>query len=140
MSRASTGPVRRADRGFSLIELLVVIAVISILIGILLPALPAVIANARRTACAANLRGLGQGLELYKGDSNEVYPDARYMPEPWLTNFDGESQLGLPELPTFPEALADQIDRYSEAYRCPGDKTIATTTTSTTMAWSANLR
>lgn len=59
-------------RAFTLIELLVVIAVIALLIGILLPALGQARKASRTVACAANLRGSGQGLVLYNNDHREL--------------------------------------------------------------------
>lgn len=63
-------------RGFTLIELLVVIAIIAILAAILLPALAAAKANAKRIQCASGLKQLGVGLQLFAGDNNETYPPA----------------------------------------------------------------
>jgi prepilin-type N-terminal cleavage/methylation domain-containing protein/prepilin-type processing-associated H-X9-DG protein len=45
-------------RGFSLVELLVVIAIVAALVGLLLPAVRAARASARRSACGNNLRQL----------------------------------------------------------------------------------
>ncbi|MCB1282246.1 MAG: hypothetical protein KDB18_12070, partial [Salinibacterium sp.] len=96
---------------------LVVIAIIALLIGILLPALGPAMNAGRQARCLGNLRGIGQGIELYKNDFRELFPVAKYMPDPWLTSSNE---------PSLNEALGagDYIEPLSLVYQCPGDKVI----------------
>jgi prepilin-type N-terminal cleavage/methylation domain-containing protein len=72
------GPRRRA--GFTLIELMVVICIISILVGILIPALQRARGMARNRACQNNLRGFFNGVGLYADEHDGFFP--YYEPEP----------------------------------------------------------
>lgn len=71
-----TGP--RGRSAFTLIELLVVVAIIALLISILLPSLARARELARRTVCAANLKGIGTGMYTYAGENREEWPIERH--------------------------------------------------------------
>ena len=64
----------RGRSGFTLIELLVVIGIITILIAILLPALPAARIQALETVCKSNLRQWGLGIQMYINESKGELP------------------------------------------------------------------
>lgn len=59
---------------FSLIELLVVVSIISLLIALLLPAISQAREAARRTACAANLRGVGVAGGMFASENRGFLP------------------------------------------------------------------
>jgi prepilin-type N-terminal cleavage/methylation domain-containing protein/prepilin-type processing-associated H-X9-DG protein len=61
-------------RGFTLIELLVVVAIIALLIAILLPSLGRARENAKKTACASNLRQLGIAASVYATEFEGLLP------------------------------------------------------------------
>lgn len=103
-------------RGFSLIELLVVIAVVAVILGVALPTLAGARAKAVQTTCGAKLYGLGQGVSLYREEHVERFPEARYMPYPWLT--------GQDEVQDFPTAIKDYIEPGTTAWVCPADNIV----------------
>lgn len=65
--------MRRQD-GFTLVELLVVIGIITILAGLLLPALRGAVHSARLTKCQNHLKQVTLGVFNYAGEYRRYYP------------------------------------------------------------------
>lgn len=63
----------RAPHGFTLIELLVVISIISLLVGILLPALSSARTAAKSVVCGTQLKQVALGVELYRTDYDDYF-------------------------------------------------------------------
>ena len=104
-------------RAFTLIELLVVVAIIGLLISIVLPSLGAARANAKRAACASNLRQIGIALRTYLGWSNDRFPYASYMP-----SISGAIPLDGNDPVYIADVLLPDVGRDSKVFKCPNDQ------------------
>ncbi len=103
-------------RAFSLIELLVVIAIVAVLIGIAVPSIAMVRQRATKTACMSNLRQIGIAIDAYRADHKNIYPSARYIPEPFVS---GDADAPLPKV--LEPYLAQGDPGLKTIYQCGGD-------------------
>lgn len=104
----------RPSRGFTLVELLVTLAILSLLLGLLLPALAKARQTAQRTKCLVNLRSFGIAMEGYRLQHKDLIPDARVF---------GGPALAANARPALWEVLQPYIDSPAPTRIDPNDPT-----------------
>lgn len=113
----SNNPMPLRSTGFTLVELLVVISIISLLMGILLPALSRARGVAKKIKCASRIRQIGLAFELYSATQDGWILTAV---DPRLT-IDGQSAWNFALLPYVCEKRTGGFDS-AEIWFCPEDK------------------
>jgi len=122
--------MRTEKTAFTLIELLVVIAIIAILAGMLLPALSASKAKAKRIACVNNQKQVGLGLRLWAGDNADHYP--------WQLSVTNEGSLDSPDWTDHFRICSNELGS-PLILLCPSDKTKMAATNWVSLAGDANI-
>jgi len=133
--------MKRYQRAFTLIEMVVVIAIITILVGLVLPALSGARDRGRTLVCLSRLRELGAGWQIY-ADQNEnvILPGHMYEkpggftnPENWYNVGNGlkyrprwvatmGAQVGIYAF-NQPKTDDDRQDYDNDIYVCPSEPT-----------------
>jgi prepilin-type N-terminal cleavage/methylation domain-containing protein len=104
--------MRRNNKAFTLIELLVVIAIISVLAGMLMPALSAARERARRIACLSNTRQIGLALIMFADYNEDTFPlddstvqNGQNLYVLWGTYLDNINVFKCPSDPAIPKPI-----------------------------------
>lgn len=103
-------PSRRA---FTLVELLVTIGIIALLLAILLPVTSRARAQARSSACKAQLTSIGHAVQMYLNYNKNRYPPAPALPS--------VNPYNLPTLMTYLNPYLDNVER---VWQCPSDENL----------------
>jgi len=121
--------IQQLPSGFSIAELLVVIASTVTLLAIILPSLGKSREQARRIACASNLRQLGIGLKMYAVDNNGRYPIEEFCGNPQSILVGALFPKYLDNRNVFYCPSAALVEPYaqSDEYGGPGDDSVINT-------------
>jgi prepilin-type N-terminal cleavage/methylation domain-containing protein/prepilin-type processing-associated H-X9-DG protein len=106
--------MQRVRHGFTLVELLVVVAIIGVLVALLLPAIQAARAAARRTQCINNMKQIGLAIHQYADVHKGQFPLMAYH------NADKSSKTE--EQKSWIASLAPYAESVDEIRLCPEDR------------------
>jgi prepilin-type N-terminal cleavage/methylation domain-containing protein/prepilin-type processing-associated H-X9-DG protein len=104
----------RLRRAFTLVELLVVVAIIAVLVGLLLPAVQAARAAARRTQCINNMRQIGLAIHQYADTHRGQFPLLAYHNT--VQNSKTEEEK------SWIATIAPHLENVDEIRLCPEDR------------------
>ena len=77
---ATTQPIKKSPRAFTLVELLVVIAIVGGLAALVIPAIKSAMLSARSTEALSNLKQTGVLVGSYAAENNNRLPLSAYWP------------------------------------------------------------
>ena len=129
MAKQQNKPVFGLSAGFSLPELLVVMTTISTLMAIMLPSMGRAREQARRVACASNLRQLGFGLKMYAMENDSQYPVEEFCGNPQSVLVHSLFPDYLPSKNIFYCPSAASVEPYAQSneYGGPGGDSVINT-------------
>jgi prepilin-type processing-associated H-X9-DG protein/prepilin-type N-terminal cleavage/methylation domain-containing protein len=119
---AATACNRRARSAFTLVELLVVIGIIALLISILLPSLSKANEQAKRIACASNVRQFCTALLMYADENKGRLMDVGNHNKQWNNSGNTAMSNGIQTIhPAARDLLVDQYKLTRRMFFCPSN-------------------